>query len=673
MNRRIFATSENGRFRRDYAVLLVVLMAIGLWLRIRHLGNLSLLVDEGVQSLAVEAIHNHGVPLMESGLMYLRGPLYLYMQAAVTYIFDLNEFWLRIPSVIWGVAAIVPIYLLGKYLFGRQVGALAAVIIALSAWEVELSRYARVYIAFQFLFVVSLICFYRGFMLDERRFRLWFLVAAFFTFLTHELAQVLVTLFLIPVFSPSFTWARKLNFGGWAFGLGILLIVQRKFTGLRLPEGSSFPSEGSAAVGVVEQITRALGIPPLNGPDMTHFFQAIQYDLTAVVALALVAGVTTIYLLYQSWQEDRGWRILLGILMIWAAFAYQFGVVLIFFVAYLAIFARDRQILRDHILLAASGAAFICFAGWFIILANSSQLLLVEVPLTMFGFPAIYKYLFRWLIKGWPLVAFGLAVGSIALFARFIKNRHDTAALFLLGALYIPALFASLFESAFVPVYTLHLYPVIILIFAWAVWRIGTVVWSRFGRREQWSSRLAFLFGVSIILVVGADTNPLSAWEVTERTYQSEKPFARNIIPWRFYSDFHQDVKGPGRFVKTHMAEGDKVAVIGPDHTTQLFHYYIGNVDYTLTSKSKAVRYGVVRRGDLIHYTTGCEFIIEPSEMERLIQKHRGNLWLVGDRRILLESNPYHSDEEVKELVRSLSQDPDYIGKDGITFALKVQ
>jgi len=359
------------------------------------------------------------------------------------------------------------------------------------------------------------------------------------------------------------------------------------------------------------------------------------------------------------------------LLIVWAAFVYQFGVVLLFLVLYLAVFARDFQIVRDRVLLAASGAAFVCFVGWFALLATSPQLLVVQVPLMLFDFPAFYKYLLRWLVRGWPIITAGLFIGSVWLFVRFLMDKHDAEAFFLLGALYVPALSASLFESSFVPVYTLHLYPLIALIFAMVAWKTGALASSYISRREPLSKRLAL--AISILLVfLSQDVSPSTAWSISERTYQSEKPLIRNATTFRFYSDFHQDTEGPSLFVKEHMNEGDVVVAIGTNFTMQLFHYYIGNVDYVLASQSKAEEWGLVKQQHLIHYTNGSEFITELSELRKLVRKHRGSLWMLGDYRILREDNPYHTDEAVKAFVRELAARPEHTGRDGFTFALKV-
>ena len=669
----IDASGTENRYRYRYAVLLSVLVGIGLWLRVRNLGHLSLIVDEGVQALAIEAILKHGIPRMESGALYLRGPLYLYIQAALASLFELNEFWLRFPGVLFGTAAIVPAYILGKDLFNRPIGALSAIIIAISAWEIEMSRYARVYIVFQFFFLIALIFFYRGFVVDEYRAKLWFLVAAFFAFLTHELSQVLGTLFLIPILMPAFGWRKKLKIGGWAVGLGGLLFVARQFNGIHLPDTLSWASDGGGdASGILDQITATLGVRPINGPDLSHFSYAVQHDFAAVLALLLVGGGATIYLFYRLFQTGEGGKVVLGLLMVWAGSAYQFGLVLIFLAAYLVLFARGARILTDRTLLASLGAAGVSFVGWFVLLLSSPDLILIEVPLVMFGFPAFYKYLLRWLVKGWPVITAGLVIGSTWLVVRSLRDRRDAAALFLLGALYIPALFASLFESAYVPVYTLHLYPLIVLIFGVAMWNVGALAWHYVDLGDTFSGHYAFLLAIPVVLFASQDTNPLSAWRVSERTYQSEKPPIRNVTTFQVYSGFHQDIKGVGLFVRKHMDEEDAVAVIGPGYTIPLYQYYIGDVDYFIASERKIREFSIYKNKKPVHYVTGDEFIHGPEKLERLISNSKKDIWIIGDYGILRESNPYYKDEKVKEIIRNMSEKSDYIGRDSITFAEEV-
>ena len=669
----IGASGTEDRYRYRYVALLIVLLGVGLWLRVRNLGHLSLIVDEGVQALAVEAILKHGIPRMESGALYLRGPLYLYIQAGLASLFELNEFWLRFPGVLFGVAAIVPAYILGKDLFNRPVGVLSAVILMLSAWEIEMSRYARVYIVFQFFFLVALIFFYRGFVVDEYRAKLWFLAAAFFAFLTHELSQVVGTLFLIPILMPAFGWRKKVKIGGWAVGLGGLLFVARQFNGIYLPDTLSWASDGGeAASGIMNQITAALGVPTINGPDLSHFSYAVQHDFAAVLALLLVGGGATMYLFYRLFQNGEGGKVALGLLTVWAGVAYQFGLVLIFLVVYLVLFYRDSRTLTDRVLLASLGVAAVSFVGWFILLLSSPNLILVEVPLVMFGFPAFYKYLLRWLVRGWPVITALLAAGSIWLFVRYLQNRHDRKSLFLLGAFYIPALAAGLFESAYVPVYTLHLYPLIILIVTAVVWRVSVLIQKHFGLRKRVSKRTLFILLALVILLLNYDTNPVHAWEISERSYQSEKPPVRNAITFPLYSDYHPDIKGVSDYLKENISEGDKILVFAPNHMLQIVDFYVEEVDFWVATRKKEIGRGILKEGEIFHYTSNCKSITSSLGLEKILQRRGRDIWIISDYRTTDKKNSWFQNSEIREKVRKFTSNPEYVARDGITFVKKI-
>ena len=56
--------------------LLAVIVAIGAYLRLAHLGALGFRWDEDLSGLAVRAILEKGIPELPSGMIYLRGGLF---------------------------------------------------------------------------------------------------------------------------------------------------------------------------------------------------------------------------------------------------------------------------------------------------------------------------------------------------------------------------------------------------------------------------------------------------------------------------------------------------------------------------------------------------------------------------------------------------------------------
>ena len=181
------------------ALFWVALMAVALGLRLSNLGRLGFWGDEGYTALAVKAILEHGYPVLPTGGMYLRSISFLYVDAVAAMIFGLNEFALRLPSVLANLGAIWMTYLLGSRLVGRTVGLITAVMMVFAGWEIEFARHARMYATFQFLYICSVYVFYRGFIEGNKACRwltapIWLL-----TMMVHELGVVLAVLFLVPL------------------------------------------------------------------------------------------------------------------------------------------------------------------------------------------------------------------------------------------------------------------------------------------------------------------------------------------------------------------------------------------------------------------------------------------------------------------------------------------
>ena len=79
----------------------IILFSIFLFISLLHsLGKLSLWMDEGFHYLGVKEILEHGYPLFPSGHVYYKAIVYLYILTFFSLIFGLNEFSLRLVSVL---------------------------------------------------------------------------------------------------------------------------------------------------------------------------------------------------------------------------------------------------------------------------------------------------------------------------------------------------------------------------------------------------------------------------------------------------------------------------------------------------------------------------------------------------------------------------------------------
>lgn len=65
---------------------------------------------------------------------------YAYLLIPVIKLFGLTELVVRVPSALWGVLAVVGIYLLTSEILSRRIGLIAAALLAISPWAIHFSR-----------------------------------------------------------------------------------------------------------------------------------------------------------------------------------------------------------------------------------------------------------------------------------------------------------------------------------------------------------------------------------------------------------------------------------------------------------------------------------------------------------------------------------------------------
>jgi hypothetical protein len=121
-------------------VWLSAILAVGLLLRVIHLGRESLWLDEaGSWRLAHLPFHTLWREVLD-----VHPPLYYSIQR-LWLVFGDSEAALRSPSVIFGVIAIALTYVLGRQIADARTGLFAAALMATSALQIQFSQEARSY------------------------------------------------------------------------------------------------------------------------------------------------------------------------------------------------------------------------------------------------------------------------------------------------------------------------------------------------------------------------------------------------------------------------------------------------------------------------------------------------------------------------------------------------
>lgn len=145
-------------------------------------------------------------------------PLYNLIVNAWHAVFGPSAASIRMVSVLFGVAAVVVLYLLGRELYGHRAGLASALVMAVAGYQVRFSQEARMYTMLLFGAVLSYYCLVR--LLDGagRRWEAGYVVATLFMLYTHYLAIFVViaqALYVVPLLltpgrvrDRSWSWIR---------------------------------------------------------------------------------------------------------------------------------------------------------------------------------------------------------------------------------------------------------------------------------------------------------------------------------------------------------------------------------------------------------------------------------------------------------------------------------
>lgn len=206
----------------DYLLLGVILLVAAV-LRLWKLGQVPFMHDEfsALFRLRFDNLHD----LFLNGIIVDGHPagvqVFLYYW---TKLVGWNEFWVKLPFAMMGIASVYLIYLIGRQWFNRKTGLLAAAFFAVSQLTVFYSQLARPYAAGLF-FVVLMTYFWNKILFDTKKPSvgtcIGFAVATWLAALAHNFAAAQAGLIFL---TGLFFLKKERTKAYWLSGVGALLL-----------------------------------------------------------------------------------------------------------------------------------------------------------------------------------------------------------------------------------------------------------------------------------------------------------------------------------------------------------------------------------------------------------------------------------------------------------------
>jgi hypothetical protein len=237
-------SKEISELSRQQPLLLAITFAallFGVYARFKGLGAWPLTPDEYYLARSVQNVLRAGIPVYDCGGYYPRGLLMQYVTAALQLGGLSPELAPRLIAALCSLAALPAVYLLGKRAHSSAIGLLAVIVLALSVWEVEIARFARMYAPFQALFAWYLVYFLK-YTIDRDHRALWPMLALSIVGpLIWEGAALLALVNLLPPLINHSSGRLTQSDASFLAGMALLFLLIVWFVTLDVRIGGSEP------------------------------------------------------------------------------------------------------------------------------------------------------------------------------------------------------------------------------------------------------------------------------------------------------------------------------------------------------------------------------------------------------------------------------------------------
>jgi len=144
---------KNTGIFRNTSILILLIIVVGLFIRVYHLGEESLWLDEGH---SVRMARLPVFKMVEDIAANKHPPVYFLTLHGWINLFGESEYSVRALSALFGILSIAMVYRTASLLFGEKTGLLAALLLSLSSFNIYYSQEARMYTLLTFLSLGSM-------------------------------------------------------------------------------------------------------------------------------------------------------------------------------------------------------------------------------------------------------------------------------------------------------------------------------------------------------------------------------------------------------------------------------------------------------------------------------------------------------------------------------------
>lgn len=605
-----------------YWVIIFVAVITGIYIRLKGLGTWPLALDEYYIIQSAENILKYGLPLFPNGGYYDRGILMQYLIAPLLSLGIKPEFAGRIFPLLSNLLAIPAVYLIAKRVGNQLIATIALVIFSLSIWEIEFSRFARMYTPFQTIFL-----WYIYFALKDYEYKnfanfKWLLTLSLVSIFVYEGSIFLVLLNFIP-----FLLYRKVNYKYLVtsiiiFALSVFFI---RYNFRAINTSPAFPTE------YLETIGRTFH-SPVKLPQILLPFSLTSGYFFILTLIIIIVTVFLLWLIIKNLSVKNFYSILSIIFLGVCAIFNQFGLFILVFLIFVFWHFLDPKFANRKNIILIGLVFFINLVYWYLygVLSNEWYVLFDDFSsyklggvtkrllVGFFNYPDNYYSLLLY-FKTLPVLTLFSAVSlSIYFIFLLLKKDNNEYTRFLSGML----IFLSF--AATIPVllyeetrYTFFLVPVLIILVLYSVYFIFSRIF-----RKQLYIKISLISLVLIIFILSRDFNFYHLINIDQQDVNYRMIYVSNNYKKHLYRRW--DIKTPTEYVKRHSEKEDIIMI-----NENSMKYYLPYVDYfNFNYKHRAFVALSVEKGTRERWSN-AKLIYTNKDLLNLIENRRTTIWFL--------------------------------------------
>ena len=611
--------------QRFWFVAATVAITVGAYLRFKGLGTWPLTTDEYYIAKSVQHVSETGLPAQQCAVWgyYLRGLSYQYLAAPLLAMGLQPELALRSLTVLANLIALSAVFVLGNQVGGRITASIASLFFALSMWEIEFARFARMYAPFQAVFMWYLVFLYRVVVGKRDGSKKWMFILSFVGLFTWEGGIFLTVLNFLPLILR----AREVKFRYIDATISIM-IVGFGFFLLRFDPGFFIPGANLPAGLEVGTTTSATLVNQnfLWSTFSSHLPWAVLFVLPAV------ASIWATYRIIRLGKLSLIERIaLIGVVMASLTHLFTLAVGLlsmILIAGWLRGSNAGNKALRYTAIGVLANAFFWLAFGFFTDTWHSffqtigpdewpNKLLVL-----LFKFPNVFDtVLFQWL-EAMPIFVGILSVlcAIVALFCIFRPRDEslDGFRLLLIVGIVLVFVIGTTQTSWTSSRYSFFLYPLVLVLCAGSVNKM-----THLDRIPKVVGQVALVLIVTIILIVSEDFSFAYATSIDtpEVNFRLKHTTAEQHY-------LRLDFRTPAQFVNRHAKEQDIVIISNPT-----LDFYLERFNYMYTNHQLAIFGSRVCEQGRTDKWTGKPILYTVDQVSEIVSTTMSDVWIVSQSR----------------------------------------